>query len=340
MASYEFIYGDRAENHAHMVGLQTMVGLRGGVNCLGLDGLMKRALLWVDKCQAMLTGRPHYLPQPNPVQGTSENLESQSILLDELGPCAFLLDSRLSECVGYVDKLANSLSESAEQNAKAIETATADMDLSAFMLKLIRLDLGIPRASQSENEMDIPDDISRTVNECVRLGTLAIARDIVQISDQPRHTDPDLESHIRETLLQINLVRLAHSDYREIVFWMLFLCGCPTLEHLDLLTSVCADFVGSRWQHIEQMLKRFLYSPCSRPRCFKLWQTIEQRLPESSNPKNRVAIDLSMLPESGSSRSPPVFPPGGQGGQTTSRTSPIKGSVVLAAWTNRLVNKP
>ncbi|KAL8739363.1 MAG: hypothetical protein Q9190_007838 [Brigantiaea leucoxantha] len=77
MASYEAMFGTAASYHVHMKGLMQMVALRGGIETLGLEGLLARMLLWIDINSAFLLGcglyfqhakmRPGYsIGSPNP----------------------------------------------------------------------------------------------------------------------------------------------------------------------------------------------------------------------------------------------------------------------------------
>ena len=63
MASFEAMYGDKQLYHMHMMGLQRMVALRGGLAWLGLDGLLARILLWIDLNAAFLIGSRMYFVQ-------------------------------------------------------------------------------------------------------------------------------------------------------------------------------------------------------------------------------------------------------------------------------------
>jgi hypothetical protein len=58
MAAYEALFGDRKTYRTHMQGLTQIVRLRGGLLALGLDGLMKRCLLWIDSNTSLITGLP------------------------------------------------------------------------------------------------------------------------------------------------------------------------------------------------------------------------------------------------------------------------------------------
>ncbi|KXS94899.1 hypothetical protein AC578_1665 [Pseudocercospora eumusae] len=62
MATYELLFGQRETFHTHMTGLQRMVSLRGGLQALGLNGLLERILLWIDANAADITGGPLYFP--------------------------------------------------------------------------------------------------------------------------------------------------------------------------------------------------------------------------------------------------------------------------------------
>jgi hypothetical protein len=48
MAAYEAVFGDSAVFSAHMRGLSLMLDLRGGLETLGLDGLLERMVVWID----------------------------------------------------------------------------------------------------------------------------------------------------------------------------------------------------------------------------------------------------------------------------------------------------
>ncbi|KAL4939694.1 hypothetical protein BDV06DRAFT_32480 [Aspergillus oleicola] len=77
MASYEAMYGN-LENYAiHMQGLQRAIKLRGGLSSLGLGGLLRRIVIWIDRNGGFLNGSELYfpgeafapgqpLPDPNP----------------------------------------------------------------------------------------------------------------------------------------------------------------------------------------------------------------------------------------------------------------------------------
>ncbi|KAL9125854.1 MAG: hypothetical protein Q9217_004999 [Psora testacea] len=77
MASYEAMFGSATLYHTHMRGLQNMIGARGGLEVLGLDGLLMRMVLWIDINSAfLLNSKAYFLPafplaghialQPNP----------------------------------------------------------------------------------------------------------------------------------------------------------------------------------------------------------------------------------------------------------------------------------
>ena len=77
MASYEAMFGSGTLYHTHMRGLQNMIRARGGLEVLGLDGLLMRMVLWIDINSAfLLKSKAYFLPshplaghtalQPNP----------------------------------------------------------------------------------------------------------------------------------------------------------------------------------------------------------------------------------------------------------------------------------
>ena len=77
IAAYESISRDKKAYQTHMTGLRNMVTLRGGLQSLGLDGLLESILLWVASNAAHFAGSGVYFdkkdfpasskhPKPNP----------------------------------------------------------------------------------------------------------------------------------------------------------------------------------------------------------------------------------------------------------------------------------
>ncbi|BAE60722.1 unnamed protein product [Aspergillus oryzae RIB40] len=62
MGSYEAMYGDMASYSVHMRGLTRAVGMRGGLSMLGLNGLLRRIVVWIDRNAAFLHGSALYYP--------------------------------------------------------------------------------------------------------------------------------------------------------------------------------------------------------------------------------------------------------------------------------------
>ncbi|KAJ5286659.1 hypothetical protein N7478_002345 [Penicillium angulare] len=72
MASYEAMFGSLENYNIHMQGLERIIGMRGGLNALGLNGLLHRIVVWIDRNAAFLHGSAMYFPHatfvsaPNP----------------------------------------------------------------------------------------------------------------------------------------------------------------------------------------------------------------------------------------------------------------------------------
>ncbi|KAL8728625.1 MAG: hypothetical protein Q9166_005278 [cf. Caloplaca sp. 2 TL-2023] len=70
MAAYEAGFaGDEAQYHMHMRGLVRMVELRGGLESLGLDGLLARMIRWIDLNSAFLLKTHLYFPHAKALPG-------------------------------------------------------------------------------------------------------------------------------------------------------------------------------------------------------------------------------------------------------------------------------
>ncbi|KAI8718252.1 hypothetical protein NCS52_00603400 [Fusarium sp. LHS14.1] len=63
MASFEAMHGDVGSYRIHMEGLCKMIALRGGLDQLGLDGLLRRIVVWIDINSSFLLQIPRYFPQ-------------------------------------------------------------------------------------------------------------------------------------------------------------------------------------------------------------------------------------------------------------------------------------
>ncbi|KAM4067205.1 fungal specific transcription factor [Hirsutella rhossiliensis] len=62
MASFEAMHGDLTSYHTHMEGLRMMIRMRGGLSCLGLGGLLRRMIVWIDLNASFLLGTNRYFP--------------------------------------------------------------------------------------------------------------------------------------------------------------------------------------------------------------------------------------------------------------------------------------
>lgn len=62
MASFEAMHGHLESYHMHMKGLCKMLEMRGGLNSLGLGGLLRRIVVWIDLNSAFLFKIPRYFP--------------------------------------------------------------------------------------------------------------------------------------------------------------------------------------------------------------------------------------------------------------------------------------
>ena len=58
MSILESVYGDTSSYNIHMSGLEKMVRMRGGVESLGLGGLLARMVVWLDFNHSKLHGTP------------------------------------------------------------------------------------------------------------------------------------------------------------------------------------------------------------------------------------------------------------------------------------------
>lgn len=62
MAGFEAMHGNLEAYRMHMAGLVRMLELRGGLNALGLGGLIRRIIVWIDLNSATLLNIDRYFP--------------------------------------------------------------------------------------------------------------------------------------------------------------------------------------------------------------------------------------------------------------------------------------
>jgi hypothetical protein len=84
MASYEAMFGTLDNYRVHMRALTWAVNLRGGLDSLGLNGLLRRIVIWIDRNGAFLHGSELYFPGATFAPGQP---------LPEVNPGHFLADS-------------------------------------------------------------------------------------------------------------------------------------------------------------------------------------------------------------------------------------------------------
>lgn len=56
LAAYEAMYGSATAFASHMRGLRHLVSLRGGLSCLGVEGLLARMIIWIDRNGTFVVG--------------------------------------------------------------------------------------------------------------------------------------------------------------------------------------------------------------------------------------------------------------------------------------------
>lgn len=69
MASYEAMFGNVGTYGVHMQGLHQIVNIRGGLDGLGLGGLLRRIVVWIDRNGAFLNGSTLHFPGATFVHG-------------------------------------------------------------------------------------------------------------------------------------------------------------------------------------------------------------------------------------------------------------------------------
>ena len=82
LASYEAMFGSPELYHLHIRNLQIMINQRGGLDTLGLDGLLQRMVLWIDINSAFLLNSTAYFLPKVPLAG--------HVIIQQPNPSGFL----------------------------------------------------------------------------------------------------------------------------------------------------------------------------------------------------------------------------------------------------------
>ena len=82
LASYEAMFGTPELYHLHIRNLQVMINARGGLDTLGLDGLLQRMVLWIDINSAFLLNSAAYFLPRVPLAG--------HVIIQQPNPSGFL----------------------------------------------------------------------------------------------------------------------------------------------------------------------------------------------------------------------------------------------------------
>ncbi|KAI5459660.1 hypothetical protein BGZ63DRAFT_388459 [Mariannaea sp. PMI_226] len=80
MASFEAMHGSVESYQLHMRGLQRMVSIRGGLSALGLGGLLRRIVVWIDLNSSFLLKTPRFFPRESFAEEGEPEPSPQSFL--------------------------------------------------------------------------------------------------------------------------------------------------------------------------------------------------------------------------------------------------------------------
>lgn len=81
------MFGSLENYDIHMQGLSRVIGLRGGLTALGLNGLLHRIVVWIDRNAAFLHGSAMYFPMPI----------SLKLVMDSLG--GLFVEPNYKDCI-------------------------------------------------------------------------------------------------------------------------------------------------------------------------------------------------------------------------------------------------
>lgn len=337
MAGYEILFGDLLTNHVHMIGLQAMVAMRGGVDCLGLEGFVKKMLTWLDSLQQLLTGRTAYFPQLSSSQSMPDNGQSPSptIPVNHLSMLTtkYLLSSEMADLMPRLKNLIKSL-EAAPAN-KAARTGYLYL---VEELSSIRSLLQIRSLQPEDLRAEPPDNHERVkfiFNECLRLGSLSVVEALLIAFSAADSFYDRGASRFTESLLQLDLEALTGIGIKHLVAWALLVSAplkndAVDYKRTELLATLFHELSISEWQQVEAILVEFPFSTYLKAECFQIFQRVAYFKPNTS--ANLISPTSSVSQQGGnyftlnlgdSSRNTPAGSPNGRSSASSAVLTPL-----------------
>lgn len=281
MAGYEILFGDLLTNHVHMIGLQAMVAMRGGVDCLGLEGFVKKMLTWLDSLQQLLTGRTAYFPQLSSSQSVPDNGQSPSPTIPanhlSMLTSKYLLSSEMADLIPRLKNLIKSL-----EAQPANKAARSGQPYLVEELSSIRSLLQIRSLQPQDLRAEFPDNHERVkfiFNECSRLGSLSVVEALLKTFRAADNLYDREASNFIESILQLDLEAVTGIGIKHLVVWALLVSAPLKNNAVDykrtaLLATLFHELSISEWQQVEAVLVEFPFSTYLKPECFQIFQRV------------------------------------------------------------------
>ncbi|MCJ1403316.1 hypothetical protein MMC11_006539 [Xylographa trunciseda] len=286
LASGENSFGTPKSANVHMSGLEEMIRLRGGLQNLGMQGLLNKLVIWADQCNAAITSSglrfntAYFSTTDEPPSefsiappedlfemGNTTDAPQQSPVLQYLNDDIWKMFEGLSRLTVFINAI-----------------ASPDMSRKDRWLLGDKLDLVERRLIASANIVDSLegiDDTYRLVHASCRLAAIVHIHTTMRECANTNHVVANLVQRLRSSLLEVPDLRSAWSMVQELLLWVLFVGGIATIIpeertwFVEALVEPCATLRVQSWDGVSGILKTFFWiDKVDDNKEFGLWQEV------------------------------------------------------------------
>jgi len=264
-----------------MKGLETMIKMKGGLENLGLDGLIHRMISWVDACCATISGTKPRFPSIRHLASLSRpsihDIHGHPTVI--IGPEIRALAHSLSISNDFANVL-----EDISYLTAFVEFprhgSNMTQDSTYFDDQRASIEFRILTMSGEEDKQQGTAK-AENIQEPCRLAALIYTNMVFRIVPPGVAIYTTLTSRLRTTLMQTDLMS-CWGNLGETLLWVLFMGGAVALRgrirawFVSVLTIVCSKLRIQSWHDIKEILVKYLWSDrIWEEHCKNLWIEVE-----------------------------------------------------------------
>ncbi|MCJ1322626.1 hypothetical protein MMC15_007975 [Xylographa vitiligo] len=286
LASGENSFGTPESANVHMSGLEEMIKLRGGLQNLGMQGLLNKLIIWADQCNAAITSSglrfntayftttdapssEFSIPDPEDLFDieAAVGASQQSVVSQYLSDDIWKMFEGLSRLTVFINAIASPT------------MSRKDRWLLGDKLDLVERRL-LASASIVDSLQDI-DETYRTVHASCRLAAIVHVHTTMRVCANTNHVVASLVQRLHSSLLELPDLSSAWSMVPELLLWVLFVGGIATIVpqertwFVEALVEPCTTLGVRTWNTASGILRRFFWiDKVDDSQEFGLWQEV------------------------------------------------------------------